>query len=163
MSLKIINKNFYFNFTIIFIIFTLDRLTKLYIIYLNKINNSPEIFQSKFLNIYLIWNEGIAFGLLSFKNQLYYNLITLLIILILLIIIWLAISKKGAEKLCFLGIAGGALGNLFDRLYYSSVIDFIDLSINNFHWFIFNIADIFITLGVTMLIILEFIKKKTYE
>ena len=136
---------------------------KIYVINLDKVNYSSELYQSKYLNIILVWNEGIAFGLLSFENQFYYNLITIFIILILFVIIWFAYNKKGIEKLCFLGIVGGALGNLFDRLYYSSVIDFIDISINNFHWFIFNIADIFISLGVFMLIILEFIKKKNHE
>jgi signal peptidase II len=148
---------------IIVTIFLLDRISKIYILSLYETSGEVNILISSFLSFNLVKNEGIAFGLLSFENQFYYNLITIFIILILFVIIWFAYNKKGIEKLCFLGIVGGALGNLFDRLYYSSVIDFIDISINNFHWFIFNIADIFISLGVIMLIILEFIKKKNHE
>ena len=60
-------------------------------------------------------------------------------------------------------ILGGSLGNIFDRLYYTAVVDFIDLHINNIHWFIFNIADIFITIGVIILIVLEIFKKYDKE
>tara|TARA_B100001057_G_C22793848_1_gene928758 strand:+ start:595 stop:1071 length:477 start_codon:yes stop_codon:yes gene_type:complete len=155
------SKNSFFNISIIIVIFLLDRLTKLFVLNLYDLSGETNIKITSFFSINLIRNEGIAFGLLSFDSKFYYNLITLLIVVILLIIIWLGHKKKGIEKLCFLAISGGALGNLFDRLYYSSVIDFIDLSVNNFHWFIFNIADIFITLGVIILIILEFFKKKT--
>ena len=146
-------------FLVIFI-FTLDRLSKIIIIKLSAPLNELNISVTSFINFNLIWNEGIAFGLLSFDDKFYYNLITLLIALITSIIIWLANKSKGVEKLGFLMIVGGSLGNLFDRIYYSSVPDFIDISINNFHWFIFNVADIFITIGVILLIILEFFKKK---
>ena len=61
-------------------------------------------------------------------------------------------------------ILGGSTGNLFDRLYYSAVPDFIDFHINNFHWFIFNLADIYISIGIICLIIDEiFVKKKEHE
>ena len=70
------------------------------------------------------------------------------------------IKTKGLEKLAFMIVFGGSLGNIFDRLYYSSVPDFIDIHIGNFHWFIFNVADIFITLGVILLITLEIFSKK---
>ena len=141
-------------------IFSIDRLSKLLVIKSAEANGEVNFSVTSFLNFNLIWNEGIAFGLLSFDDKFYYNLITLLIALITSIIIWLANKSKGVEKLGFLMIVGGSLGNLFDRIFYSSVPDFIDISINNFHWFIFNVADIFITIGVILLIILEFFKKE---
>ena len=116
--------------------------------------------QSKFLNINLIWNDGIAFGLFSFDEKIYYNFMTALIILIALIILWFITKTQNIEKIAFLMVFSGALGNIFDRLYYTSVPDFIDIHVKDFHWFIFNVADIFITVGVILLIILEFFKKK---
>jgi len=153
-------KNNIFSLFLVIFIFTLDRLSKIIIIKLSEPLNELNISVTSFINFNLIWNEGIAFGLLSFDDKFYYNLITLLIALITSIIIWLANKSKGVEKLGFLMIVGGSLGNLFDRIFYSSVPDFIDISINNFHWFIFNVADIFITIGVILLIILEFFKKE---
>ena len=150
-----------FNFFIVLIIFILDRLSKFVIIKLSEPLGELNLSISSNINFNLIWNDGIAFGLLSFNDNFYYNMITALIVLITLIIIWLAIKSKGIEKLCFLMIIGGSLGNLYDRIYYSSVPDFIDISFNNFHWFIFNVADIFISIGVIILIFLEFFKKKT--
>ena len=162
MSILGNTKTFYINLIIIVSIFILDRVTKLYVIYLDKINSSPEIFSSKFLNVYLIWNEGIAFGLFSFNDQFYYNFLTGIIIIVTLIIFFFTIKTKSVEKYSFMMILGGSLGNIFDRLYYSAVPDFIDLHYENFHWFIFNVADIFITSGVFLLIFLElFIKKNT--
>ena len=155
-----LKKNFFFNFSIIIIVFCLDRISKLYVIFLSEKNLSSNLFTSKFLNINLIWNEGIAFGLLSFGQKFYYNILTILILIITLIIIFLMLRSNGIEKLSYSMIIGGSFGNVTDRLYYSAVPDFIDISINNFHWFIFNVADIFISIGVVLLIILEFFKKK---
>ena len=157
MNLKIINSNFYLNLIIIFSIFILDRLSKLYVIYLDKINTSSEIFLSKFLNIYLIWNDGIAFGLLSFEKDNLYNILTALIIIIILFLLFLITRSTGLKKYSLTMIIGGALGNVFDRIYYKAVPDFIDFHVDNFHWFIFNIADIFITIGVFLMILLELI------
>ena len=158
-----LKRNNFLNLLVIIIIFSLDRISKFYVIFKSETNLSSSLYKSKFLNIDLIWNEGIAFGLFSFDQSLYYNLLTLVIILITLIISWLMLRAKGLEKISFLMIIGGSLGNLFDRINYSSVPDFIDFHISNFHWFIFNVADIFISLGVLLLIILEVFKKKTYE
>ena len=156
------SKAVYINLTIIILIFILDRLTKLYVIYLDKINSGSEIFSSKLLNVYLIWNEGIAFGLFSFNDHFYYNSLTGIIVIVTLIIFFFMIKTKGVEKYCFIMILGGSLGNIFDRLYYTAVPDFIDIHYQSFHWFIFNVADIFITTGVLLLISLElFFKKKT--
>ena len=163
MNFKITNNNFYINLTIIFSIFILDRLTKLYVIYLDKINSSSEIFSSKFLNIYLIWNEGIAFGLFSFDQKNFYNYLTVIILIIVFVILFMLIKSQGIKKYALLMIFGGAIGNLCDRIYYKAVPDFIDLHINNFHWFIFNIADIFITIGVFLMILSEFIVKDRDE
>ena len=142
------------------LIFTLDRLSKYYVL---KLSNSVEEFNipvTSFLNFNLVWNNGIAFGLFSFNEQFYYNIITLLIVIITLVILFFAIKSAGVEKIGFSMIFGGSLGNIFDRLYYSAVVDFIDFHINNIHWFIFNIADIFISLGVIILITLEFFGRK---
>ena len=149
-----------FNLFLVIVIFFSDRLSKSIILNLSESQGNLNISITSFMNFNLIWNDGIGFGLLSFDDKFYYNLITLIIIIITLIIIWLAIKSKGLEKISFLMIVGGSLGNLFDRIYYSSVPDFIDINVNNFHWFIFNVADIFITMGVILLIILEFFKKK---
>ena len=155
-----LKKFFFSNISIIIIIFCLDRISKLYVIFLTEKNISTNVFTSKFLNINLIWNEGIAFGLLSFDQNFYYNILTIIILIITLIIVFLMFRSNGIEKLSYSMIIGGSFGNLTDRLYYSAVPDFIDLSINNFHWFIFNVADIFISIGVILLIVLEFFKKK---
>ena len=146
--------------TIVFTVFLLDRISKYIILKLSQPLGELNISVTSFLNFHLIWNNGIAFGLFSFEQDFYYNLITLLIITITSIIIWLSHKAEGLEKISYLMITGGSLGNIFDRIFYSSVLDFIDISINNFHWFIFNVADIFITTGVILLIILEFFKKK---
>ena len=147
-------------FYIAALIFTLDRLSKYFIL---KLSNSVEEFNipvTSFLNFNLVWNNGIAFGLFSFNEQFYYNIITLVIIIITFIILFFAIKSAGVEKIGFSMIFGGSLGNIFDRLYYSAVVDFIDFHINNIHWFIFNIADIFISLGVILLITIEFFGRK---
>ena len=156
---KTIKKHF---LSIIFIssIFLLDRISKIIIINLEPINGVRNYSLTSFLDFELIWNDGIAFGLLSFDDNLFYKLITLLIILITSIIFFLMIKSNGLEKYGFMMVFSGSLGNIFDRLYYSSVPDFIDIHFNNFHWFIFNVADIFISLGVFLLIYSEFFKKE---
>ena len=152
-----LNKRFFINFIIIASIFSLDRISKVYVIFLYDRNSSLNLFTSKFLDINLIWNDGIAFGLFSFDEKLYYNFLTILICLITVVIIWLMFRSSGFEKLSYIMIIGGSLGNICDRIFYSAVPDFIDLHINNFHWFIFNVADIFITTGIICLILGEFI------
>ena len=158
-------KTFYINLIIIFLIFILDRLTKLYIIYLDKINSGSEIFSSKFLNIYLIWNEGIAFGLFSFNENNLYNFLTIFILIIIFVILYMISKSSGFKKYSLLFIFGGALGNVFDRIIYKAVPDFIDFHIGNFHWFIFNLADVFISLGVIFMILYELFinNKKNHE
>ena len=151
-----IKKNLFISSSFIFLIFLLDRVSKTYVIYLNDKLLGIEILSSKFLNIRLIWNEGIAFGLLSFNQNSLYNLVSFLIFLIITVIFFMILKSERLKKYSLLMILGGALGNFFDRVFYKSVPDFIDLHIGNFHWFIFNIADIFITLGVISMIFLEF-------
>ena len=153
------NKIFLLNFFIVTIFFLIDRVSKIYIINLFENLNTQVIFLTSFLNIHLIWNEGIAFGLLSFESITIYNIITLLIILINILIIYILFKLDDVRKYFFLIILGGSLGNLFDRLIYNAVPDFIDFHIGDFHWFIFNPADIFITIGVICLILDEFIFK----
>ncbi|WP_145596915.1 signal peptidase II [Candidatus Pelagibacter sp. FZCC0015] len=155
MIIKNLGKNFIINFFLVLLIFSLDRISKIYVIYLDKKFLGSEIFSSKFLNITLILNEGIAFGLLSFDEKYIYNILTIFIFIIILIIFFMLIKSKGLKKYSLLMIFGGALGNVFDRIFYKGVPDFIDFHIGNYHWFIFNVADIFITFGVILMIILE--------
>ena len=151
-----IKKNFLINSLIIFIIFLIDRISKIYVIYLNNKFNGSEIFSSKFLNVYLIWNKGIAFGLFSADNN-FYNFLTILIFIIILIIAYMIFKSERVKKYALIMILGGALGNLYDRIYYKAVPDFIDFHIGELHWFIFNLADVFITSGVFFMILIEFI------
>ena len=156
MNLGNLIEKFNFNLILIVFIFVLDRLSKLIVINLDKKNFSEEIFSSQFLDIQLTWNDGIAFGLLSFERENLYNILTLTIVVVILIIFIILIRSKGFKKFSYSMILGGAIGNVFDRLLYRSVPDFIDFHIGNFHWFIFNCADIFITMGVIFLILIEF-------
>ena len=157
MDLK---KFFFSDILIVLIIFLFDRISKLYVIHLDGILLNSEIITSKFINIQLIWNEGVAFGLFAFDDKFFYDLITVFIIIIILILIYFIRRSRGIEKYSFLIILAGALGNVFDRFLYSAVPDFIDIHYQNFHWFIFNVADIFITLGVLLLIFSELLMKK---
>ena len=163
MRIKFLSKNFYISFLIVISIFIIDRISKIYVIFLEKKNNISEIFVSKFLNIHLVWNEGIAFGLFNFEKSNLYNILTFFIFLIILLIIYMSYNSKGFKRYSLLMIIGGALGNIFDRIFSKAVPDFIDFHVGNFHWFIFNIADIFITLGVIFMIMLEFINNKENE
>jgi len=153
----ILKKNYYFDILILFLIFILDRFSKIYVIYLSEKNNYSQIFSSKFLDIHLIWNEGIAFGLLSFSETYFYNLISTIIAIIIFILFLMIVRSKGLKKLLLISILGGAIGNFYDRMVYKAVPDFIDFHINDFHWFIFNIADIFISIGVFFMILYEII------
>ncbi len=164
MIFKNLSKNFYLNLLFVTIIFILDRISKIYVIYLSNQNLIPEIFSSKFLNISLIWNEGIAFGLFSFDKNHLYNLLTIVILFVIIIVFIIMNKSMGIKKYSLLMILGGAIGNLYDRILYRAVPDFIDFHVGEFHWFIFNFADIFITLGVIILILLEVITtEKNYE
>ena len=166
MIIKNLENSFFFNLLLVFLVFLSDRVSKIYVIFLDNKFFGSEIFSSKFLNISLIWNEGIAFGLLSFNEKIFYNLLTFIILIIILIIFFMVLKSYGLKKYSLLMILGGALGNVYDRIFYGAVPDFIDFHIGNFHWFIFNVADIFITLGVIFMIIIEIIgnnKNKKYE
>ncbi len=165
MILKNLTKKFYINLIIIFLIFVLDRISKIYVIYLNKKTYTSELFQSKYLNISLIWNEGIAFGLFSFEQSDLYKFLTIIISIVIFIIFIMIIKSFGFKRYALLMIFGGAIGNLYDRIFFKAVPDFIDFHIGTFHWFVFNIADIFITIGVIFMILLELIgnNTKTHE
>jgi len=150
-----------FNFFIVIIVFSLDRISKLYVLNLAETDQFVNIYINQFLNFHLIWNTGVGFGLFSSNTNLYYNLITLLIILINIIILIMIFKSVNYKFFLLLIILGGSLGNLFDRIYYKAVPDFVDLHYNDFHWYIFNVADIFITVGVVCLIFAElFLNKK---
>ena len=150
-------KKFFLSLIIISVIFSFDRISKLYILNLAEGEKYIDIYFNSFLNFHLIWNTGVGFGLFSSETNFYYNLITLLIVLINIIILLMVIKSQDYKLFFFLMILGGSFGNLFDRIYYKAVPDFIDMHYGNFHWFVFNVADIFITLGIACLIIVEFI------
>ena len=156
MIFKFLSKNFYISFLLVALIYFIDRLSKIYIIQLDKNNLGSDIFNSAYLNIILIWNKGIAFGLLSFSETYLYNILSLIILIIIFILIVMSLKSDGFKKYSLLLIVGGALGNLHDRIFFNAVPDFIDFHVGNFHWFVFNIADIFISLGVIFMILFEF-------
>ena len=158
---KINLKNFYLNLVIILIVFIFDRATKLYILKLAEVEASVDVYITPYLNLFLIWNKGIAFGLFSIDGSVIYNSITILIGLIIITILFMMLKNNNTQRYFFALIVGGALGNFYDRIVYAAVPDFIDLHFYGFHWFVFNAADIFITIGVFCLILVElFINNK---
>ena len=161
--MKFIKNKIFLKSLIIFIIFSFDRITKNYVINLFNETQFDEIYLLKFINIFFTWNEGIAFGLLNFDNRTIYSLISIFIAIISLVILYFVFKNKDYSGYFFAMVLGGALGNLFDRIKYSAVPDFIDLHIGNYHWFIFNVADIFISIGLICLIFLELYSKKQKE
>jgi signal peptidase II len=160
MIFKFLSKNFYISFSIVALIYFLDRLSKIYVIQLDKNNLGSDIFNSAYLNIVLIWNKGIAFGLLSFGESYLYNILSLIIAIIIIVLVIMSLKSQGLKRYSLLMVVGGALGNLHDRFFFNAVPDFIDFHIGNFHWFIFNVSDIFITLGVISMIVLELFDNK---
>jgi len=154
---KIITKNNLYCLCVISIIFFLDRYIKLLIL-----NNFTEntYYLNDYINLNLIWNTGIGFGLMSFDNQIFYNLISAIIALVIILLLFYAIKSKRLEKFSFSIIIGGALGNFYDRISYNAVPDFIDIHYKNFHWFTFNFADIFITMGIIIYLLSGLNKKE---
>ena len=148
---KISLKKFSLNFIVLTIIFLIDRISKIYVLKLVEV----DIYVTSYLNLFLIWNKGIAFGLLSIDESLIYNIITVIIGLIIIVILFMIWKNNNIKRYFLLSIAGGALGNFYDRVAYSAVPDFIDVHYQEFHWFVFNVADIFITIGVFCLILVE--------
>ena len=159
MIFKNFGKNSLISLSFVLSIFLIDRFSIIYVIYLDKKYFGSEIFSSEYLNIVLTWNRGIAFGFFSFNNHDTYNILTLLILLVISVIFFMIIRSKSFERYALLMILGGALGNVFDRIIYKGVPDFIDFHIADFHWFIFNVSDIFITIGVILMIFFEIIGK----
>jgi signal peptidase II len=161
---KINLKNFYLNLVIILTVFVFDRTTKLYILKIAEVETSVDVYITSYLNLFLIWNKGIAFGLFSIDGSIIYNSITILIGFIIIAILFMMFKNNNIQRYFFAVIAGGALGNFYDRIVYSAVPDFIDLHFQGFHWFVFNVADIFITIGVFCLILVEvFDNNKNYK
>jgi len=165
MISKFLNKNIYIDFSIVISVYFIDRLTKMFVIQLDKNNLGSDIFNSTYLNIVLIWNKGIAFGLLSFNEEYLYNILSAIISMIVVVLVIMSIKSQGFKRYSLLMVIGGALGNLHDRIFFKAVPDFIDFHIGSFHWFIFNVSDIFITFGIIFLIVLEISsnKEEKYE
>ena len=148
-------KAFFLNFTILITVFLIDRISKFYILKLAEVESSVDIYVTSYLNLFLIWNKGIAFGLLSMNESIIYNSITIMIGIIVIVILLMMWKNNNIQRYFLALVAGGALGNLYDRIVYAAVPDFIDLHFHGFHWFVFNVADIFITVGVFCLILVE--------
>lgn len=146
--------------SIILATFFLDRISKIYLIDLAATGTDVDFYISSFLNFYLAWNTGIGFGLVSLEANIFYHILTTIIIIINLVLIVFLMKSKGIYTYLIALIIGGSLGNLFDRIYYYAVPDFIDVHVGNFHWFIFNVADIFITVGIVGLMFKEVFKKE---
>jgi signal peptidase II len=145
---------------IILVIFFLDRVSKIYLINQQAAGIDVDFYIFPFLNIILVWNTGIGFGIAAMESNIYYHILTTIIGIINLVLIYILFKSKNTQALSIALIVGGSLGNLFDRIYYYAVPDFFDLHVNNFHWFVFNVADIFITVGIIGLICIELIKKE---
>jgi len=145
---------------IILSIFFFDRATKIYLLNLQTSGTDIDFYIYPFLNFYLVWNTGIGFGLASMQINIYYHILTTIIVFVNLGLIYFLLKSKGIYVYLLATIIGGSLGNLFDRIYYYAVPDFIDLHLGNYHWFIFNVADIFITVGIIGLILVELLKKE---
>ena len=145
---------------IILTIFFFDRITKIYLLNLQENGTDIDFYINSFLNFYLVWNTGIGFGLASLESSAYYHLLTFIIAIINIGLIYFLTKSKGIYEYLIALVIGGSLGNLFDRVYYYAVPDFIDLHLGNYHWFIFNVADIFISAGIIGLIFVELIKKE---
>ena len=145
---------------IILSIFFFDRFTKIYLINLQSTGTDIDFYIFPFLNFYLIWNTGIGFGLVAMEANIYYHILTSIIVIINIGLIFFLIKSKGIHVYLIALIIGGSLGNLFDRIYYYAVPDFVDLHLGDYHWFIFNVADIFITVGIIGLILIELLKKE---
>ena len=145
---------------IILTTFFFDRATKMYLINLQTTGTDIDFYIFPFLNFYLIWNTGIGFGLISLETNVFYHILTAIIAIVNLALVFFLIKAKGIYTYLFALIIGGSLGNLFDRIYYYAVPDFIDFHVGNFHWFIFNVADIFITAGIIGFIFVELLKKE---
>ena len=157
------NKKIIISIILLLFVFILDRATKTIILNIAEETGRVDIYINSFLNLFLVWNKGIGFGLLSFDQKFIYNGITIFIFLINLIIIYLIFTEKGLKTYFLLIILGGSLGNLFDRVYYSAVPDFIDLNYKGYHWFTFNVADIFISIGFLCLIFAEIFNYKNLK
>tara|TARA_B100000575_G_C22917801_1_gene532625 strand:+ start:79 stop:561 length:483 start_codon:yes stop_codon:yes gene_type:complete len=155
--MKLIKENYLF-IILISILFLIDRIVKIEAI--NILENTNFLFINEYLNLSLVFNTGIGFGLFSLNTGIYYNILTIFILIIILVLIFLMFKSKTHEKFFFSFIIGGAIGNLYDRIIYKAVPDFIDFHIKEFHWFTFNIADIFISLGIIFMILNELIFKR---
>ena len=144
---------------IILTLFFFDRLSKMYLINLQSTGTDIDFYIFPFLNFYLVWNTGIGFGLAAMESNIYYHILTTIIVFVNVGLVFFLIKSRGIYSYLIAVILGGSLGNLFDRIYYYAVHDFIDLHLGNYHWFIFNVADIFITVGIIRLIFAELFKK----
>tara|TARA_B110000438_G_scaffold301694_1_gene357252 strand:- start:1520 stop:1990 length:471 start_codon:yes stop_codon:yes gene_type:complete len=147
---------------LILALFSLDRISKIYLLELQSSGTDIDFYINSFLNFYLVWNNGIGFGLVAMESNIYYHILTTIIVLVNFGLIFLMMKSKRIYSYLVAIVIGGSLGNLFDRIYYYAVPDFIDIHIGEYHWFVFNVADIFITIGIIGILCLELLKKEKY-
>ena len=152
---KVKLKFFFLNFIVLITIFLIDRISKFYVLKLAEVEGSVDIYITPYLNLFLIWNKGVAFGLFAADGSMIYNAITVMIAFIVIVILFMMWKNDNIQRYFLALVAGGALGNFYDRAVYTAVPDFIDLHFHGFHWFVFNVADIFISIGVFCLIFVE--------
>ena len=139
--------------------FLADRTSKNYVINFFLTHGSDSYYFNSFLNFVLLWNTGMAFGVFESDSYTYHAFSFLIFLVIIFLIVWLFKSNRKFEKISIALIIGGALGNWFDRLVYNAVPDFIDLHYLDFHWFVFNVSDIIISIGILLLILSDFFLK----
>lgn len=136
----------------IFVLFLFDRLTKIYL--LNVLNdNKGQITLTDFFDLVLVWNQGISYGFFpqdSYAGQLIISIVSFIICLWVLKIINNSSNKFG--MISSILIISGAISNIMDRVIYSAVADFFYFHIKNFSWYVFNVADIYIVMGLFILI-----------
>lgn len=136
----------------IFVLFLFDRLTKIYLIDVLNDNKGP-IPLTDFFDLVLVWNQGISYGLFSqdsYVGQLIISAVSFIICLWVLKIINNSSNKFG--MISSILIISGAISNILDRVIYSAVADFFYFHIKNFSWYVFNVADIYIVMGLFILI-----------
>ncbi len=135
-------------YTILFVsLFSLDRFSKIWALNNLAYENIPVF---KYLNFSLVLNRGVSFGIFGSSSSAAFYLLTILIFLVIGFFVFFSISeyKRGMNIFWHIFIIAGAYSNLLDRIMYKGVVDFIDFYVGTWHWPTFNVADIFIVLGV---------------
>ena len=135
-------------------VFGLDQLSKFWILKIVNLDERPPIQITPFADLAMAWNEGVSYGLLTTNAQMVLVVMSLVITAVLWI--WLARAAHPLSAAALGLIIGGALGNVLDRLIYGAVADFFSFHAFGFYWYIFNVADVWIAVGVGLILIESF-------